>query len=248
MITEFPLLVFTVLTSIAAGSYVAAAAFPPKEQPKNPWLLPLVCLVLAAVGSLASIAHVGRPSLVLGVLANPTSALTLEGIFAGVFCLGIAISLVLAFTKKANRVVDAIVAVLGVVLLLMQAHAYATSYGVAAWCSAAVWPFVVVTGIAGGFPLAQALGAAEGGKTPGIAACVVLVLGALCGAAECVVFNGAGADGVAVIACGAVVMLAGAVVAYLGKDGKKTMVLAAAILAIAGLAIMRYGFYMASIL
>ena len=248
MITEFPLLVFTVLTGLAAGAYVAAAAFPPKEQAKTPWLFAVVCLVLAAVGSLASIAHVGRPALVFGIFANPTSSLTLEAIFAGLFCVGIIVDLVMAFMKKANRIVTVVVAVLGIVLLLIQAHAYATSYGVVAWCSIAVWPFVLLTGVAGGFPLAQVLGAAEGGKTPSVAACALLAVGAICGIIEAVVFNGAGADGVIVIACGAVLMIVGAVTAYMAKDDKPAMVYATVALAIVGLIVMRYGFYMASII
>ena len=248
MITEFPLLVFTVLTGLAAGAYVAAAAFPPKEQAKNAVLFPVICLVLAAVGSVASVLHVGRPALVFGIFANPTSSLTLEAIFAGLFCIGIIVDLVMAAMKKSNRAVSIVVAVLGVALLLVQAHAYATSYGVAAWCSPAIWPFVLLSAVAAGFPLAGCFGAAQGGKTPSLAACVLLVLGGLCAVIEAVIFNGAAADGVMVIALGAVIMFVAAACAFMAKDEKATMVYATAVLAIVALFVMRYGFYMASII
>lgn len=154
MITEFPLLVFTVLTGIAAGAYVGAALFPKKDADARPWLFPLIALILVAIGGLAAMGHLGRPGNVLNVLNNPASSLTQEGLSAGVLAIVAIVDMIIGFTqKKANRAVRIIGGVVGIVCMCIVTMAYTTSYGNAAWIAAPTWPLFVLGDLAAGLAL-----------------------------------------------------------------------------------------------
>lgn len=239
MISEFPLLVFTVLTSIAAGSYVAAAAFPRKGTDGRPWLLPVVAIVLVAIGGLAATTHLGRPANILNVLNNPIASLTMEGIVAGLLALVALVDAVLCFTKKsANRIVRIVGAVVGVALLCVVTYAYVTSYGNPVWISTPSYLVFVVAGLAAGFAFWQALANAGGTAAPAastpsgasttnsapaaatapalsLATAVLNLLFALVLVWQAVVFSGFGEAGFAPIAAGAVLAVAAAACAFL---------------------------------
>ena len=78
MISEFPLLVFTTLAGLAAGSYTMSAFFPVGQGSKRPWLFPLVCLVLLAAGLLCLPAHLEHPERMLIALSNPSAMIAQE--------------------------------------------------------------------------------------------------------------------------------------------------------------------------
>lgn len=251
MITEFPLLVFTVLTGIAAGAYVGAALFPKGGDDARPWLFPLVTLVLVAIGGLAAMGHLGRPGNVLNVLNNPTSSLTMEGLSAGALAAVAIVDLAIGFThKKSNRAVRIVGAAVGVVCMCVVTMAYTTSYGNPAWVAAPTWPLFVVGDLAGGLAVWMLfVGATSKGLARAAAAAGVLLAVVL--AWQAATFAGMGAAGVVPIACGAALAAAAAVAAWLASSGKLDPRVGApvvAALAIAALAVSRYGFYMASII
>ena len=251
MISEFPLFVFTVLTGIAAGAYVGAALFPKKGEESKPWLFPLVALVLVGVGALSSIAHLGRPEMILNVLNNPTASITLEGMTSGLLALVAVIDLVLAALKKrVNRAVRIAGAVVGIVCMCVVTSAYVTSYGNAAWVAAPTWPLFVVGDVAAGLGLWMLSGDADDGNLE-LATAILCIAFAVVLAWQASAFSGLGADGVPCIGAGAAIALVAGIVAGLARLGKmapRTAALAVAVLAIIALAVSRYGFYMASII
>ena len=99
MISEFPLMLFTVLTGIAIGAYVGAALFPKKGSDEKAWIFPLVALILLACGGFAAMGHLGRPGLMMNVLNNPGSSITMEGICTGIMAVIAIVDLVLAKQK-----------------------------------------------------------------------------------------------------------------------------------------------------
>ena len=247
MISEFPLFAFTTLTGLGAGALLASAVFPERGETKRAWLFPLVMLALMGVGALASVTHLGRPQYMVYMLANPTSSLVLEGIFAGLSCVALIVDVALAAKSAAvNREVRIVATVLAVVLMFVQAYAYAGSYGNAAWAAASVWPFFVLGSLGCGFAL-WALFAQVG---DGFAkACGVLAaLAALSFAWEAATFAGAGADAALLIVGAVLAAVAAACALAKGFAGAKLPWSVVAVAAVVALAVARYGFYAASIL
>lgn len=206
-------------------------------------------LILIGIGAIASVTHLGRPQNMMYMLGNPTSSLVMEGIFAGLTGLAVLVDLALTATKKQeNRIVVIIAAVLAVALMCVQAYAYATSFGNAAWRGTSVWTFFILGSIGAGFPLWLLFGDVKENKAFASASCTALIAAAAAFAWEAAMFAGAGAQTAQMI-FGAVLAVIAAVCAYLGGAGKfKAGPNCAVVLAIVALAVARYGFYMASIL
>lgn len=247
MISEFPLFAFTTLTGLGAGALLASAVFPERGENKRAWLFPLVMLALMAVGALASVTHLGRPQYMVYMLANLTSSLVMEGIFAGLTCVALIVDVALAAKSAAvNRAVRIVATVLAVLLMFVQAYAYAGSYGNAAWAAASVWPFFVLGSVGCGFALWALF--AQVGDGFAKACGVVAALAALSFAWEAATFAGAGADA-ALLIVGAVLAAAAAACALAkGFAGAKLPWSVVAVAAVVALAVARYGFYAASIL
>lgn len=208
MISEFPLFAFTMLTGLGAGALLASAVFPERDENKRAWLFPLVMLALMGVGALASVTHLGRPQYMAYMLANPTSSLVMEGIFAGLTCVALIVDVALAAKSAAvNRAVCIVATVFAVLLMFVQAYAYAGSYGNAAWAAASVWPFFVLGSLGCGFVLWALF--AQVGDGFAKACGVVAALAALSFAWEAATFAGAGADA-ALLIVGAVLAAAAA--------------------------------------
>ena len=248
MISEFPLFAFTLLTGLAGGLYVGAAVFPSKEE-KNPRLLPIIVLALVIIGGLAAMAHLGRIGNVFNVLRNPASPLTLEGITAALVAI-VAIVDLATCKNGGNRIVRIIGAVLAFAAMFAVGHAYGVSYGVQAWIALPTTPAIILGDASMGIALWLFL-TNNTEKTTLIGEAVICALAAIVFAWQAVTFNSLGADGMALIAVGAVLALCAAIVAALQSSGKgtaKTMLLVLAVLAIVAVCVARYGFYMASIL
>ncbi len=247
MISEFPLFAFTTLTGLGAGALVASAAFPERGEGKRAWLFPLVMLVLMGVGALASVTHLGRPQYMVYMLSNPTSSLVMEGIFAGLTCVALIVDVVMAAkSAAANRVVRIVAAALAVVLMCVQAYAYAGSYGNAAWAAASVWPFFVLGSLGCGFALWTLF--AQVSDDFAKACGVALVLACAAFAWEAATFASAGVDAVLVIAGAALAAVAAACALAKGFANAKLPWAAVAVVAVVALAVARFGFFAASIL
>ena len=250
MISEFPLMVFTVLTGLAAGAYVGAALFPNKQEDARPWLFPLVALVLVGVGGLAAMGHLGRPGMMLNVLNNPTSSLTMEGASSGLIAIVAIVDLALAASKKqANRAVRVVGAVAGVVCMCIVTMAYVTSYGNVAWISAPTWPLFVVGDLAAGVALWMAF-ADMPNKGLALTVAVLSVLFAAVLIWQATVFAGLAQPGVPQIVAGAVFAVAGALGAYFTASHKLWNTAAKVVFVLLAIALIasRYGFYMASVI
>lgn len=247
MISELPLYVFTTLSGLSAGALLASAAFPAKMKGGRAWLFPLCMLVLVGVGALVSVAHLGRPQYMVYMLANPTSSLVMEGIFAGLTCVALAVDTVLtAKNAVSNRATRVVAAVLAVALMCVQAFAYATSYGNAAWAAASVWPFFVLGSLGCGFALWPSF--AQVGDTFAKACGAALALSCASFAWEAATFAGVGVNATLLIA-GAVASAAAAVCSLAkGFANAKLPWPAVVVLAAVALCVARYGFYAASIL
>ena len=249
MISEFPLFVFTVLTGVVAGAYVGAALFPKKDDGPRPWLFPLVALILVGVGSLAAIGHLGRPGMVLNVLNNPTSSLTMEGMTAGLLAVVAFIDLVLCATKKqANRAVRILGALAGIVCMCIVTSAYITSYGNPAWTAAPTWPLFILGDLAAGVAFWMCF-ADMPNKPLATLVAVAAVLFAVVLIWQAVIFAGLGKP-YGFIVCGAVFAVAGAVggwataSTHLWNTAAKVVFVLLAIALVAS----RYGFYLVSVI
>ena len=250
MITEFPLLVFTVLTGIAAGAYVGAALFPRTTETGKPWAFPLVMLLLVGVGSLAAIGHLGRPALIMNVLNNPGSSLTMEGMSAGVLALVAIVDLALcASQKRSNRAVRIVGALVGIVCMCIVTMAYTSSYGNPAWTAAPTWPLFVLGDLACGCALWMVFAEMP---NKGLAA-LVTVAAALFAVVliwQAATFAGLSQPGFGQLVFGAILAIAVAVGAWITMSTQLWNTAGAIVCVLAALALVisRYGFYMASVI
>lgn len=249
MISEFPLFAFTVLTGLAAGAYVGTALFPKKADDPRPWLFPLVALVLVGVGSLAAIGHLGRPAMVLNVLNNPTSSLTMEGMTAGLLAVVAVVDLALCATKKqASRAVRIIGAIVGIVSMCVVTSAYITSYGNPAWTAMPTWPLFLLGDLAAGVALWMCF-ADMPNKPLATFMAVAAVLFAIVLVWQAVTFAGIGRP-FGMLVFGAILAVAAAVGGYITASTElwNTAAKVVFVLALLALAVSRYGFYLVSII
>lgn len=134
MNSEFPLLVFTVLTGLSAGSYIMATVFGLiSKENKRTFVFNVICLACLGVGLLGVLFHLGHPERFMNGLANPTSMIAQEGYWAILFGLLLFVDTILLFLKKRNSILPIVISVLGCGLLTVTSIEYFTSYGVAGW-------------------------------------------------------------------------------------------------------------------
>lgn len=246
MISEFPLFLFTLLGGIAAGLYAAAAVFPLSADKKRPWLVPTVAVVLLGIGGVALLFHLGRPERMFLAFANIQAGITQEAYASIAFGILIVVDLVLALvTKKSNRVVRVIGAVLGLVLVCVMAGAYTAYSNVAAWASWITFALFITGAYASGVAVATLL---DNGfytkKTEKLTAGGVYALFALAAVLEGVHYSAVG-QSATLFVMGAIFGAAAAVCAFAGKKLNTTLVWIIAIVLVAGVAFARYGFYLA---
>ena len=166
------LFLFTLLGGLAAGAYVFETCFQRTRKGERPWLVPLVVVVLFAIGMIAAATHVHSLSRAFASIGAGTvnfgSGMVKEVLLAGIFFILALIDLIITFVKKdspfALRVIGAIAAVLVIVLM---GTAYIDVYGHAVW---------------GNAPIASAILMFAGAKfnnkkTLAIVVCALLVIG-----------------------------------------------------------------------
>lgn len=246
------LFLFTLLGGLAAGAYVFEACFQRTRKGERPWLVPLVVVVLFAIGMIAAATHVHSLSRAFASIGAGTvnfgSGMVKEVLLAGIFFILALIDLVITFVKKdspfALRAIGAIAAVLVIVLM---GTAYIDVYGNAVWSNA---PATVLSFVAGalamGLCLCAAFGSADIAEKPVaytlVAVDVVLAVGL---ALEIAAFSGAGLNPAMQIAGLVIAPVASAILVFAGAkfSNKKTLAIVVCALLVIGVAIARYGFY-----
>ncbi len=246
------LFLFTLLGGLAAGAYVFETCFQRTRKGERPWLVPLVVVVLFAIGMIAAATHVHSLSRAFASIGAGTvnfgSGMVKEVLFAAIFFILALIDLIITFVKKdspfALRVIGAIAAVLVIVLM---GTAYIDVYGNAVWSNA---PATVLSFVAGalamGLGLCAAFGSADITEKPVmytlVAVDVVLAVGL---ALEIAAFSGAGLNPAIQIASLVIAPIASAILAFaIAKfNNKKTLAIVVCALLVIGVAIARYGFY-----
>lgn len=252
MISEFPLFVFTTLGGLAIGAYATSAVFPLGKDAKRPWLFPLICLVLLAVGMVFLPLHLGHPERMLSALTHPGAMIAQEAYWAAAFGVIVLIDVIVSKVKGAcPRGLRIVGAIAGLGLAIVMAMAYYVSLGVAAWATWQTFLLYVVGDLAMGAALVplfeQKLFENKGYVT---CALVLDVLAAVVFVLEIVHFVGVGADFVLFIV-GAVLALVGAVILWMAKSGKmakNTAAWAVFVCMLVAVAVARYGFYAACVL
>lgn len=252
MISEFPLLVFTMLAGMSSGAYVAAAIFPPKQEQKRPWLLPIVMLVLLAVAGICVIGHLGRPGRLFNTLSNPlTSGISQEGILSAVLAIVMIADVAVAVVRKKHlRAISVVGAVVATLLACAMSNAYYTSYAILAFHSLGTWLMFMAGNIALGFALYGALEEGVCKTAPFKWALVAIAAVAGIGIAMLAAnFVGFGIDAGLLIA-GLIVGPVAAIVVLLVGNKIPPHIAAWVVLGLlfVGVGIARYGFYAAVIL
>ncbi|WP_140396501.1 dimethyl sulfoxide reductase anchor subunit [Gordonibacter sp. An230] len=218
----------------------------------RPWLLPLTCLALLAVGLVFLPLHLGHPERMLIALTQPGAMIAQEAYWSAALGVVLLVDLVLAKAKGpapcALRIVGA-VAALG--LMFVMANAYFVSAGIPAWASWQTFPLYFFGNLAMGAALVAVFENGLMGKGGFFVALVALAALALVAfALEAVHFAGVGAD-MALFVIAAALAAVAIVLVYLTKQGK--LVLRAGAWAtfaclLAAVACARYCFYAACVL
>ena len=244
MFSEFPLFVFTILGGLAAGSYVFAAFFPPAIDKKKPWLLPLIALILLAIGGIALMFHLGRFERMFLAFANPAAGIAQEGYVTVLFGIAVLVDLIVGKVKNAAlKPVRIICAVCGLAFAIVTGLAY-MSYGtVEAWASWQTVLLFAVGDLAIGAALVRMLDySSEVKSAAGKTSCILYGLFACVALLEAVFFISIGVDFIMQIIA-LVVALAATILPFIWKkEGKETSVIIFVCIAIAVL-ISRYAFY-----
>lgn len=195
------LFLFTLLGGMAAGAYAFETCFQRTRTGERPWLVPLVIVVLFAVGMIAASTHVQSiPRALASVSAgtvNFGSGMVKEVAASGIFFVLVIVDLIITLAKKnspfALRVVAAVVAV---VCMALMATAYVDVYGNAVWSNA---PATVLSFFAGdlamGLGLCAVLGSVDVTKKPALYALLIVDAALAIGLAlEVAAFGGQGAS------------------------------------------------------
>lgn len=249
MISEFPLFLFTILAGLAAGAYAVSAVFPVGKDPKKAWLFPLVCGILLAVGLVGLPLHLGRPERMLIALTQPGAMIAQEAYWSMAFGVILIVDVVVSKVKgSAPRTLHIVGAIAALGLTFVMANAYFVSAGIPAWASWQTFLLFILGNLAMGAALLTLFepSLAKNG-TYLITAAALGVLAIVAIALEAVHFAGVGANMI-LLAIGAVVVAAAAMLQSMAKSGKmapKTAALVALACAFIGVALARYGFYAA---
>ena len=98
------LFLFTLLGGLAAGAYVLEACFQRTRTGERPWLVPLVVVVLFAIGMIAAATHVHSLSRAFASIGAGTvnfgSSMVKEVLFAVIFFVLVLIDMIITFVKK----------------------------------------------------------------------------------------------------------------------------------------------------
>lgn len=246
MFSEMPLLIYTVLGGLAAGVYAGLALYPQARSERRPWLVPVVALVLLAIGGIALLFHLGHFERMLLAFRNIQAGITQEGYITAILGIIIVIDLIYTLVKKAGlRSLDIIGGIAGVLFMIITANAYFSIITIAALHSWITFFLFLASDLAMGFALVVVF--IENGEVKVKANKVAAILA--CVAVVAILAEGLhyGSCGVSASALyiGAVCAAAGAACAFLAPKQARGLYVAAFCLIFAAAAISRYGFYLA---
>lgn len=247
MISEFPLLVFTVLTGVAAGGYAMATLFGIMTKKANrSWLFSLACMVCLGLGLLGVLFHLGHPERFLNALANPTAMIAQEAYWSIPFGIVLlADTILLKLGKGQGQVLPIVGSLLACGLMAVTSIAYFTSYGVVGWAELPTIFLFVVGDLGLGAALALAAFPAARQKVPALLAVVLYCALFVTVAAEVVVFGGYELNAVPFMIAAVPSLVAAALqcvgIFRSGNDGVIAWVVFA--LVAAAVIVARYGFY-----
>lgn len=249
MITEFSLFLFTTLGSMAGGAYLMEALFPGGEKSKPAHVLPIVALVLLAIGGIALLLHLGRPERMLLAFSNLDAGIAQEGIATGLFGVAVAIDFIVCLVKKEPiRPVRVVAGILGLALAIIMGRAYALYTTVWAWATPLTYLLFAVGGVVLGSALVAILHKAQfGADAFSLSHAVLAGVFAVVACAEALHFNGLGLGaGVACLSVGALLSAVSCALAIFARKSQPTHIGAIIIAcAIVGVVCARYGFYLA---
>lgn len=246
MVSELPLLLYTVLGGLAAGLYAGLALFPQARSAKRPWFVPALALALLACGGIALLFHLGHAERMLNAFRNIQAGITQEGYITVILGIIIVADLVYALVKKAGlRWLEIAGGIAGILFMLITSNAYFKLVPIAALHSWETFALFLASDLAMGFVLAVLLIDNEDAKAranrvstilAGVAALAMLLEGlhySACGVSASAIFVGA-AFAVAAAAC-----------ALLARKYGKALYVTAFALVFVAATLSRYGFYLA---
>ena len=164
---EMPLLIFTLIEQTTVGAFIALVVmqFLGKVEKKSAFKIAIVLFVLAVLGMIASLFHVGQPLRSLNIMRGlATSWLSREVLLFGLFVLGTLVYALLAKFKggRAAGIVGIIGAICGLGAVICTGLAYMLP-GVPAWDSITTPLQFFLTAVACGISLYAALQASFAG-------------------------------------------------------------------------------------
>lgn len=125
---QWSLVLFTALTGLGGWMFACVAADEFLGRAKEAALpASAVAFAAAVVGGLASVTHLSHPDRMLNALSHPTSGIFVEAVLVGLFCLFVAVYVVLLVrggSAGARKAVAVVAAVFGVVLSFMAGESY----------------------------------------------------------------------------------------------------------------------------
>lgn len=247
MISEFPLFIFTTLGGMAAGVYLLSAVFPSLGEQRRSWLLPLVVVILLGIGGVALMFHLGRPQLMFYAFLNPTAGIAQEAYASVAFGLVVVVDLLVSKFKGASpRVLRIIGALCGLVLSIIMGNAYFMYSTVEGWASWQTFALFILGNLAMGAALLALLERGLYKKGAFAITAIVLNVSLACVAALEAIYFAAIDLNVGVMVLGALLAIAGILLAYRAKNGEGTLLpIIVFVCVFTAVAVARYGFYMA---
>lgn len=241
MISEFPLFIFTLLAGLAAGTYAVGAVTTPEKEMNRPWVFPVVCIALLAVGLLGVLFHLGRPALFVNGLVNPSAGIAQEAYWSIAFgALLVAVAAVSWKKGRAPKALRIVCALAAVGLLVTMGVTYYSYESVAAWHVPCTILLFVAGGFAAGSVLCWVLGG--NGDVDRLTAGLFVAFAAVVFAVECVAMRGMGSADM-LLAIGAVLGAVAVALIAARKSGSNQYKWAVFAVALVAVAAARYGFY-----
>lgn len=247
-----PLFLFTLLGGLGAGTYVADTLLQKERSTSRPWLVPLIVVIVFAIGTIAATFHVSNIERVFTAQINFGASMVTEVAVAACFVVLALVDLIVTAVKKtcpyALRVVTAVVAMISIITM---GAAYVGIYGVEVWTNAPATVLVFLGGdLAMGLTLLVALSPASYGETPvksyHVIVEIVLAVGLLLQIAS---FHAAGLDIVPLVLGLVLAPVVGIALTFLAAKRKgKGIPALICICVIAGVVLMRWAFYAACML
>lgn len=146
-----PLLVFTVLSGLAAGSFIVSLAYPlalgakAEAKPERPSThLSLISLAALGIGLLASLLHLGQPLRFINGLSNPGSMISQESYWGIALLVLLAACVIVSLIKKSLPfVLQVATALAGLGLIAVSSLAYYRAIGIPSWSDASTISLLV---------------------------------------------------------------------------------------------------------